>query len=121
MMPRNVANRVGADAIDRVIDEISQIGTDAIDRAVNAYAPPPARALAIRPQRDIAADLDADTDIEKIRRHLRLLTHRQMREIAADIFGAYERLHPKVDSSVLTPAIPSSALAETLDRFAHGD
>jgi hypothetical protein len=117
MMPRNVANRVGAAAIDHVLNEITQVA----DGGFSDYAPPPARALAIRPQRDIAADLDADTDIEKIRRHLRLLTHRQMREIASEIFAAYERLHPKADSSVLTPAIPSSALAETLDRFAHGD
>jgi hypothetical protein len=120
MMPRNVANRAGTAAIDRVIDEITQVA----DGGFSAYAPPPARSLIVQDATQpliLQRDIDADTDIEKIRRHLRLLTHRQMREIASDIFASYERLHPKADSSVLTPAIPSAALAETLDRFAHGD
>lgn len=63
----------------------------------------------------------AYTTVDRIKCYIRTLTHREMRELAADLFGAYERLHPQVDPTVIKAAIPREALAEVLDRFAHND
>lgn len=61
------------------------------------------------------------TTVDRIKCYIRTLTHREMRELAADLFGAYERLHPQVEPTVIKAAIPREALAEVLDRFAHND
>lgn len=97
----------------------------AADDPLGLYRKETRSSEALRPdgiiEYDPATVTRAETHAEAIRSRLRLLTHRAMREFAADLFAAYERLHPQTEPTVIKAAIPREALAEVLDRFAHND
>jgi hypothetical protein len=58
---------------------------------------------------------------DAIKSWLRALTHREMREMVAEIFRAHAKLNPQPDTGILAPAITAAQLPDVLDTFAHGD
>jgi hypothetical protein len=100
------------------------IGSAALRAAasVSPYAPPMARQSASEAIDNlpdfIAARLASRVD--NIKEWLKLLTHREMRDLVREIFDAHAQLFPQNESNVLAKSIKASELADVLDKVAHG-
>lgn len=86
----------------------------------NEFAPPAYKREALgaveRELRSSISSYGATTDpINQIKAQIKLLTHRQMREMCAAIFAAKEKLKQEGDS------ISKTDLPDVLDKFAYGD
>jgi hypothetical protein len=90
--------------------------------SVSPYAPPMARQSASEAIDNlpdfIAARLASRVD--NIKEWLKLLTHREMRDLVREIFDAHAQLFPQNESNVLAKSIKASELADVFDKVAHG-
>ena len=58
--------------------------------------------------------------IDEIKALMRLLLHREMRDLVKGVFDAYAKL-PRTEGGPREPAIKATELADVLDKYAFGD
>lgn len=68
----------------------------------------------------IAVNDISGTKADEIKAWLRLLTHREMRELVKEIYAAHATLF-KPEMSSVERAIKIAELPDVLDKIAHGD
>ena len=65
--------------------------------------------------------LGSRTKIDEIKATVRMLLHREMRDLVKEIFEAHAKLPRTETTTSRNPAITATELADVLDKFAFGD
>ena len=93
-------------------------GLEAVAQAIEARASGTAAVLSQAPRQPLGQHTQA------IRESIKLLTHREMREMVAMIFEAYKKTDGLSDAKpadALPMTISMARMADVLDRFAYGE